>query len=81
MTNSNHETVVAETKKRRAPLKVQKSGAEIVAEIESLEEQVNGLNEALVGLDVESPAYVIVKKAFDEKHAELNAALSKIHHS
>lgn len=70
-----------ETKKRRAPLKVQKTGADIVAEIVKLEDEVEGLAVALEGVAVESPAYEIVKIAHDTKAEELEAALNKVHHS
>lgn len=84
--NPNHEVVEAvalkeEAKKRRAPLKAQKTGEEIVLEIQGLQHEVEEFNKAVEDVDSTSVAYPIVKAAFDEKLKELKKALSKIHFS
>lgn len=81
MTNQNQAVEVEVSKKRRAPLKAQKTGAEIVAEIEILKEKVAELDKALVGLDHDGAAYAIVKEAFTNAHDELATVLSKVHFS
>lgn len=79
---TNHETVeIKVSKKRRAPMKVQKTGAEIVAEIENLQHQVDEFAKALEEVDPSSVAYPVVKAAYDDKADELKIALNQIHHS
>lgn len=81
MTNQN-EAVEAVTKKaRRAPLKVQKTGAAIVSEIETAKLNVAELEKALEGLEKDGAAYAIVKQAYDAAHKALHDALNKIHFS
>ena len=72
---------VKEAKKRRAPLKHQKTGQEIVKEINELIEQVAELETALEEVAPNSAGHSIIHKAFDEKSEELEAALNKVHHS
>jgi anti-sigma regulatory factor (Ser/Thr protein kinase) len=78
---TNHTNEVVETKKRRAPLKVQKTGKDIVEEINQLTSEAAELATALDEIAPNSAGHAIIKKAFDEKDAELAAALSKVHHS
>ena len=79
MTNQIQETT--ETKKRRAPLKNQKTGQEIFEEIKALENAVEQFEVALSEVDPSSVAYPIVKAEADKAGAALVAALEKIHHS
>jgi hypothetical protein len=79
MTNQIQE--VTETKKRRAPLKNQKTGREIFEEIEALENAVEQFEVALSEIDPSSVAYLIVKVEADKAGAALEAALTKVHHS
>jgi hypothetical protein len=75
------EAEVKEAKKRRAPFKVQKTGKEIVEEISKLTSEVAELETALDEVAPNSAGHAIIKKAFDEKDAELQTALDKVHHS
>ena len=80
MTEVNTNVEVAK-KARRAPFKIQKTAAEIIAELNKLESEVEELDTALGELQQGSAGYKIVKEAYEKKSAELETAESRVYHA
>lgn len=79
MSEQNTVVVVEETKVKRSRIKGSKTGAEIVAELNKLQEEVGELETALATVDPENLIYKLAEKELNSKRKELEDSLDTVY--